>query len=184
MDFEAQRELWNPLRKTFLSKCCFILNKGLLYIWNDRKAKKSNLHVGPVNIFPICYTALALLTTKCNECHDDVIKWKHFPRHCPFVRGIYRSTVISSHKGQWRGALMLSFDLRPNKWLRKQSWCWWFETPSRPLCLHCNVFYPPPLMNKIYQFNPLKAASKISDLFSPIAKLKTAMIWIPASRAT
>ena len=25
--------------------------------------------------------------------HDDVIKWKHFPRHWPFVRGIHRSPV-------------------------------------------------------------------------------------------
>ena len=39
--------------------------------------------------------------------HDDVIKWKHFPRYWPFVRGIHRSPVNSSHKGQWRGALML-----------------------------------------------------------------------------
>ena len=39
---------------------------------------------------------------------DDVIKWKHFPRHWPFVRGIHRSTVNSPHKGQWRGALMFS----------------------------------------------------------------------------
>ena len=38
--------------------------------------------------------------------HDDVIKWKHFPRHWPFVRGIHRSPVNSPHKGQWRGALM------------------------------------------------------------------------------
>ena len=30
------------------------------------------------------------------------------------------------------------FDLRPNKWLSKQSWGWWFETPSHPLWLHCN----------------------------------------------
>ena len=36
-------------------------------------------------------------------CHDDVIKWKHFPRYWPFVRGIHRSPVISPHKGQWRG---------------------------------------------------------------------------------
>ena len=40
--------------------------------------------------------------------HDDVIKWKHFPRHWPFVRGIHRSPVNSPHKGQWRGALMVS----------------------------------------------------------------------------
>ena len=40
--------------------------------------------------------------------HDDVIKWKHFPRYWPFVRGIHRSPVNSPHKGQWREALMFS----------------------------------------------------------------------------
>ena len=40
--------------------------------------------------------------------YDDVIKWKHFPRYRLFVRGIHRSPVNSPHKGQWRGALMLS----------------------------------------------------------------------------
>ena len=40
--------------------------------------------------------------------HNDVIKWKHFPRYRPFVRGIHRSPVNSSHKGQWREALMFS----------------------------------------------------------------------------
>ena len=32
--------------------------------------------------------------------HDDVIKWKHFPRCWPYVQGIHRSPVNSSHKGQ------------------------------------------------------------------------------------
>ena len=36
--------------------------------------------------------------------YDDVVKWKHFPRYWPFVRGIHRSP----HKGHWRGALMFS----------------------------------------------------------------------------
>ena len=40
--------------------------------------------------------------------HDDVIKWKHFPRYWPSVRGIHRSPVNSPHKGLWRGALMFS----------------------------------------------------------------------------
>ena len=40
--------------------------------------------------------------------HDDVIKWRRFPRRWPFVRGIHRSPVNSPHKGQWRGALMFS----------------------------------------------------------------------------
>ena len=41
------------------------------------------------------------------ECHD-VIKWKHFPRYRPFVRGIHRSPVNSPHKGQWCRSLMFS----------------------------------------------------------------------------
>ena len=41
-------------------------------------------------------------------CHNDVIKWKHFPRNWPFVRGIHRSPVNSPHKSQWRGALKFS----------------------------------------------------------------------------
>ena len=42
------------------------------------------------------------------KTHDDVIKWKHFPRYWPFARGIHRSPVNSPHKGQWRGALVFS----------------------------------------------------------------------------
>ena len=30
------------------------------------------------------------------------------------------------------------FDLHLNKRLSKQSWGWWFETPSHPLWRHCN----------------------------------------------
>ena len=60
---------------------------------------------------------------------DDVIKWKHFPRYWPFVRGIHRSPVRFD----------IFFDLRLNKRLRKQSWGWWFETLSHPLWRHCNI---------------------------------------------
>ena len=41
-------------------------------------------------------------------CHDNIIKWKQFPRFWPFVRGNHRSAVGGPHKGQWRGALMFS----------------------------------------------------------------------------
>ena len=68
--------------------------------------------------------------------HDDVIKWKHFSRYCPFVRGIHRSPV-NSH--QCRGALMFSLIYALNKRLSKQSWDWWFETPASCLLWrHCN----------------------------------------------
>ena len=48
-------------------------------------------------------------TRICIVYHEDVIKWKYFPRYWPFVRGIHRSPVNSPHKGQWRRALMFSF---------------------------------------------------------------------------
>ena len=70
--------------------------------------------------------------------HDDVIKWKHFARYRPFVRGIHWSPVDSPHKGQWSGALKVSLICTVNKRLSKQSWGWWFETPSRWLWHHCN----------------------------------------------
>ena len=72
--------------------------------------------------------------------HDDVIKWKHFPRNWSFVRGIHRSPVNYPHKGQWRGALMFSLIC---VWINdsvKHWWGWWFETLSCPLWRHSNVF--------------------------------------------
>ena len=47
------------------------------------------------------------LTTNV-DLHDDVVKWKYFPRYWPFVRIIHRSPVNYPHKGQWRGVLMFS----------------------------------------------------------------------------
>ena len=72
--------------------------------------------------------------------YDDVIKWKHFPRYWPFARGIHRSPVNSPQRPVTRNFDDF-FDLRLNKRLRKQSWGWWFETPSRPLWRHCNDLF-------------------------------------------
>ena len=67
--------------------------------------------------------------------HDDIIKWKHLLRYCPFVRWIHRSLVNSPYKGQWHGALMFSLICALNKRLSKQSWSWWFEMPYRYICI-------------------------------------------------
>ena len=72
--------------------------------------------------------------------HDDVIKWKHFPRYWPFVWGIHRSPVNSTQRPVTR-SFDVFFDLRLNKRLSNQSWGWWFETLSRPLWRHCDVKY-------------------------------------------
>ena len=55
-----------------------------------------------------CSVVLCSVCWYKNIPHDDVIKWKHFSRYWPFVRGIHRSPVNSAHKGQWRGALMFT----------------------------------------------------------------------------
>ena len=60
------------------------------------------------NIHHCLISTLGIPTPGKEVIHDDVIKWKHFPRHWPFVRGIHRSLVNSPHKGQWRRALMFS----------------------------------------------------------------------------
>ena len=72
--------------------------------------------------------------------HDDVIKWKHFPRYWSFVRGIHRSPMPSEFPSQ--RPVTRSFDaffvLRLNKRLSKPSRHRWFERPSRSLWRHCN----------------------------------------------
>ena len=55
---------------------------------------------------------------------DDVIKWKHYPRHWPFVRGIHRSPVTQRPVTR---SFEVVFDLRLNKRLSKQSRPRWFE---------------------------------------------------------
>ena len=66
--------------------------------------------------------------------HDDVIKWKHFPHHWPFVN--------SPHQDQWRGALVFSLICaRTNGWannrdvvgLRRHR-AYYYVTVTRLMC--------------------------------------------------
>ena len=67
--------------------------------------------------------------------HDDFIKWRHFPRYWPFVRGIHRSAVNSPHKGQWREAVMFSFIWAwINTWVNNHKAC-----DLRRHCSHYDV---------------------------------------------
>ena len=82
-----------------------------------------------------CARSIVTSSLKRKQCHDDVIKWKHFPRYWPFLRRIHRSPVNSPHKGQWRGALMFSL-----------IWTWtnsWVNNPEagdlRRNRAHCDV---------------------------------------------
>ena len=71
---------------------------------------------------------------------------------CGFTSGTKRKhfVALSSPRPCWRWLQLqpscgfppvfdVSFDLRLNKQLNKQSWGWWFETPSCSLWRHCNT---------------------------------------------
>ena len=45
---------------------------------------------------------------------------------------------FSAQRPVTRSFDVVFFYLRLNKWLSKQSWGWWFETPSRPVWRQCN----------------------------------------------
>ena len=63
--------------------------------------------------------------------HDDVIKWKLFPNHWSFVRGIHRSPVNSPHRRPVMLVVDTSFGVSQNKRMNIQSNHRRFETPWR-----------------------------------------------------
>ena len=71
--------------------------------------------------------------------NDDVIKWKHFPRYWPFVRGMRRWLVISLTQAS-DAEFDVFLNLCLNKRLSKQSRHRWLETLSRWLWRHGDVF--------------------------------------------
>ena len=80
-------------------------------LWCDRNRRLEGF-------FLFFYLRPRAVSSNCTLIHDDVIKWKHFPRYWLCVRGIHRSPVNSPHKGQWRGALMFSsICARINGWV-------------------------------------------------------------------
>ena len=76
---------------------------------------------GEIKCKTCSYCLINALSSLTKLHHDDVIKWKHFPRYWPFVQGIDRSPVNSPHKGQWRGVLMFSVVCtRINGWVNNR----------------------------------------------------------------
>ena len=83
-----------------LGVCCFFSMIGI-------KGALSICVIGKQKLQGVVFLYIMMRTCggSC-VCHDDVIKWIHFPRYWPFVWGIHRPPVNSPHKGLWRGALM------------------------------------------------------------------------------
>ena len=69
--------------------------------------------------------------------HEDVIKWKHFPRYWLCAGNSPVTGEFTAQRPVTR-SFDVFFDLRLIKWRSKHSWGWWFKTPSRPLWRHCN----------------------------------------------
>ena len=133
------------------------MSRAVLHLWRRENYAKCEISMSHGNIQAnnvIRFKSLRIATpitlcariteTACNNrwsdflvcddlrrftCHDDVIKWKHFPRYWPFVQGIHRSPVNSPHKGQWRGTDVF-FNICVNKRFSKQPRGCWFDTPS------------------------------------------------------
>ena len=70
--------------------------------------------------------------------HDDIIKWKHFPRYWTFYEGNPPVTGGFPSQRPVARSFDVFFDLRLNKRLSKQSRRLWFETQSRSLWRYCN----------------------------------------------
>ena len=106
----------------YLNQCCLIISKVQWHSIEGNFTSDSSVTVCLINKLTagfhcstvshkIIFAYIELPNLQlwdANNVHDDVIKWKHFPRHWPFVQGINRSPVNSPHKGQWRRALMFS----------------------------------------------------------------------------
>ena len=124
----------------------------LTQMWNSEKDLPL---VMLLDSLQLCLTT-GLLLGLSSWCHDDLIKWKHFPRNWPFVQG--NSPVTGEFPAQrpvtW--SFDVFFDLHLNKRLSKQ-WCgWWFETPLCPVWRNCKPCYVAKLLSVIYRLGTHK----------------------------
>ena len=85
--------------------------------------RERKVNMGPISVFFV---------------QKNIIKWKHFPHYWPFVRGIHWSPVYYPQQKPVMRSFDIFFDLSQNERMSKQSWGWWFETPSCSLLRHCN----------------------------------------------
>ena len=94
-----------PLFKTYLFLVWLPCFKWII---NETKMLSFSSMAAPEFVVFDCYNSLIKVQLQVVEPvssfqwrrHGDVIKWKHFPRFWPFVRGIQPWPVDSPHKGQ------------------------------------------------------------------------------------
>ena len=119
---------WIPLTMTRIFDIFFVV------CLNKRLSKQSISRWFETPLRPLWRHCNANLPT---IHHEDFMKWKHFPRYWPFVRGINRWIPLTMTR-----IFDIFFVVCLNKRLSKQSISRWFETPLRPLWRHCNANLP------------------------------------------
>ena len=126
----------------YIPSIVYIVVEDLQLIENENSVKRrSHAHISGFVNFTMAHAEA--MTWK----HDDVIKWKHFPRYWPFVLGIHRSPMNSPHKSQWRGALMFSL-----------IWVWingWVNNREAGDLRRYRVHYDVTIMNAFRLTDPL-----------------------------
>ena len=122
----------------------------MTHIWNYRAVLSSTCYFHPTRVWcwlnhifvkSVLSDADQLVRTMIHDTgfqHDDVIKWKHFPRNWPSVRGIHGWPMDSLTNGGDAESFGVFLDLRLNKRLSKQSIRRWCEKLSLSLWRHCN----------------------------------------------
>ena len=73
--------------------------------------------------------------------HNDVVKWKYFPRYWRFVRAIHQSPVNSPNRGQVTRNCDVFLDLRLNSWANHRD-----AGGETPLCPSWRHWNGPPLL--------------------------------------
>ena len=85
-----------------------------------------------------------LLTPADGQRYPEYAWWRHqietFSALLALCAGNSPTTGEFPSRGPVTWSFDVFFDLRLNKRLSKQSWGWWFETPTRSLWCHCNDF--------------------------------------------
>ena len=99
---------------------------------NNLVMLKQRIHQSPAHKAP-CEWRISLTKT---SNHDDVIKWKHFPRYWSFAWGIDRTAPVNyPHKGPATRSFDVFFDLRlTDGWVNNLN-----VGDLRPHCAQCNV---------------------------------------------
>ena len=82
------------------------------------------------------------ISKQCNQ-QTEISRWRHqMEAFSAFLALCVGNSLVTGEFPSQRpvtGGFDVFFDLQLNKWLSKQSWDWWFETPSRPLWRHYDL---------------------------------------------